>query len=85
LDLFLCLSGRWLAAQVLFLDSYYLWLQQQKKEVRTLANAFMIDLERIYNKNFPAYLTIKNNPETVIFCPDDKFYDRNGAYFLFYS
>lgn len=70
-----------------YTGSYKLWKQQQKKELRTLANAFIIDLERIYNSNYEMYINYKENRDALVGMIDIleyiPFYDKNGAYFLF--
>lgn len=64
---------------------YRLWRQQQKKELKTLANAFIIDLERVYNSNYSWYTSFKQiqGDTPFVFPPRSPFYGGGGAYFLF--
>ena len=72
-----------------FLGSYYLWKQQQEKEFKNIANALVIDLERIYNSNYAWWNIYKNKRyppglnENSIMPPDNSFYDKNSLYFIF--
>lgn len=70
-----------------FSGPYYLWRQQQTKELKTLANAFIIDLERVYNSNFATYFNYKEKNDIKCgngyITQDKPFYDGNGTYFLF--
>ena len=72
-----------------FYGPYYIWNQQQKRELKNIANAFIIDLERVYNSNYAWYNMYKNKryppgfDENSIMPPDNAFYDANGLYFIF--
>jgi hypothetical protein len=46
-----------------FFGPHILWRQQQTKELKTLANIFILDLERVYNSNYTYYLTYKEKQD----------------------
>jgi hypothetical protein len=73
--------------------SYYLWRQQRKHELKNIARAIDIDLEYVYKLNKNWYDYLKKMPGLLeadldtenqrLFCPRYKFYNDNGAYFIF--